>query len=301
MSNWTDSCQNNAVVKGVRLKWSTLLLSWRRSGGLFVQCFYCLDRRSWEYVLSVRGDVWKDAPAPRPVLNTAFWSRISFFNLSFSLEFEINIDLPSQLCFWTPTAKSFPMPLAGFLPFIIQVFVFFFSKVHLPFFRPSRPLKVSRCEYKNDSTPNPMYPFGNPTSNQNIQLMRGIIQFFSATQSPGSPAFPPLHPLWEWKQSSGSADAEGNSTTTLEADLASGKLLKIHLNCNIQFACPNIHTTGARATAQFQSTIKHHLAAALDGIFNQNIPPLPKTPRPNHNKWNTSLSKNVKELMESKN
>lgn len=58
----------------------------------------------------------------------SFLKQDFFFNLHFSLEFEIYIDCPIQLCFWAPTAKSFPMPLAGSLPFYIQTFFFFFPK-----------------------------------------------------------------------------------------------------------------------------------------------------------------------------
>lgn len=124
----------------------------------------------------------------------SFLKQDFFFNLHFSLEFEINIDCPIQLCFWAPTAKASPCLWQALCLFIFRLF-FFFSKVHLPSSLPSKTLKTSRCEYKNDSTRNPAHPFGNPTSNQNIQLMGRIIQFFSVAWHPGSPAFTPLHPL----------------------------------------------------------------------------------------------------------
>ena len=97
----------------------------------------------------------KGRSCPSSCSKRSFLKQDFFFNPRFSLEFEINIDLPIQLCFWAPTAKSFPMPLAGSLPFYIQIFFyffFFFPKVHLPSSLPSKTLKASRCEYKNDST-----------------------------------------------------------------------------------------------------------------------------------------------------
>lgn len=153
--------------------------------------------------------------------------RVSFFISIFPW------NLKSILIFQFSFAFGFLQPKA--FPCLWQASFLF--KAHLPSSLLSKTLKSSRYEHKNYFTPNSAHPFTNPTSNQNIQLMRGIVQLISAERDQAAQLFH-SPPLWLRNQPSGSANAEGNSTSTLKADLVSGKLLKIHLNCDLQFSLP---------------------------------------------------------------